>query len=129
MCGYENKLKSRGFCASSLVGCFGFNGPLRQYFSLCQALSKREGEREEKRIDESENVRTTPTRIYYKGSRPLTYCSVQSMPLLVLEPKDKKEVRSPLIVVFGNHVDQNIRSWYHRFLPGDISRKAQETQN
>ena len=31
-----------------LVGSFGFNGPLRQYFSLYQAVSQREGEREEK---------------------------------------------------------------------------------
>ena len=31
-----------------LVGCLGFNGPLRQYFSLYQAVSKREGERGEK---------------------------------------------------------------------------------
>ena len=31
-----------------LVGCFGFNGPLRQYFSLYRAVSKREGERGEK---------------------------------------------------------------------------------
>ena len=31
-----------------LVGCFGFNGPLRQYFSLCRAVSQREGERGEK---------------------------------------------------------------------------------
>ena len=43
-----------------LVGCFGFNGPLRQYFSLYRAISQREGEREEKRIDESKNVQTTP---------------------------------------------------------------------
>ena len=27
-----------------LVGCFWFNGPLRQYFSLYQAVSRREGE-------------------------------------------------------------------------------------
>ena len=33
---------------SLLVGCFGFNGPLRQYFSLYQAVSQREGERGEK---------------------------------------------------------------------------------
>ena len=32
-----------------LVGCFGFNGPLRQCFSLYRAVSQREGE--EKRID------------------------------------------------------------------------------
>ena len=31
-----------------LVGCFGFNGPLRQYFSLYQTVSQREGERGEK---------------------------------------------------------------------------------
>ena len=30
-----------------LVGCFGFNGPLRQYFSLYRAISQREGERKE----------------------------------------------------------------------------------
>ena len=42
-----------------LVGCFGFNDPLRQYFSLYRAVSKREGERGE-RIDESKNVQTTP---------------------------------------------------------------------
>ena len=47
-----------------LVGCFGFNGPLRQYFSLYRAVSQREGERGE-RIDESKNVQTTPTRTYY----------------------------------------------------------------
>ena len=58
-----------------LVGCFGFNGPLRQYFSLYRAVSLREGEREEKRIDESKNVQTTPTRTYYKRSRPLPYCN------------------------------------------------------
>ena len=32
-----------------LVGCFGLNGPLRQYFSLYQAVSQTEGERKEKR--------------------------------------------------------------------------------
>ena len=34
--------------ASWLVGCFGLNGPLRQYFSLYRAVSQREGERKEK---------------------------------------------------------------------------------
>ena len=43
-----------------LVGCFGFNGPLRQYFSLYRAASQREGERGEKNIAESKNVQTTP---------------------------------------------------------------------
>ena len=31
-----------------LVACFGFNDPLRQYFSLYRVVSQREGEREEK---------------------------------------------------------------------------------
>ena len=31
-----------------LVGCFGLNGSLRQYFSLYRAVSQREGERKEK---------------------------------------------------------------------------------
>ena len=56
-----------------LVG-FGFNGPLRQYFSLYRAVSQREGERGE-RIDESKNVQTTPTRTYCKRNRPLSYCN------------------------------------------------------
>ena len=32
-----------------LVGCFGLNGPLRQYFSVYGAVSQRERERKEKR--------------------------------------------------------------------------------
>ena len=31
-----------------LVGCFGFNGPLRQYFSLYLSISQREIDRGEK---------------------------------------------------------------------------------
>ena len=31
-----------------LVGCFGLNGPLTQYFSLYRAVFQREGERKEK---------------------------------------------------------------------------------
>ena len=56
----------------SVVGCLGFNGPFRQYFSLYRAVSQREGERRE-RIDKSKNVQTTPTRTYCKRSRPLPY--------------------------------------------------------
>ena len=57
-----------------LVGCLGFNGPLRQYFSIYRAVSQREGERRE-RIDESKNVQTNPTRTYCKRNRPLPYCN------------------------------------------------------
>ena len=56
-----------------LVGCFGFNRPFRQYFSLYRAVSQREGDKRRERIDESKNVQTTPTRTYCKRSRPLPY--------------------------------------------------------
>ena len=46
-----------------LVGCFGFNGPLRQYFSLY--LPKR-GRKRRERIGESKNVQTTPSCTYCK---------------------------------------------------------------
>ena len=45
---------SQGICKPGvgpvgwLVGCFGLNGPLRQYFSLYRAVSQREGERGKK---------------------------------------------------------------------------------
>ena len=32
-----------------LVGCIGFNGPLKQYFSLYRAVFQREGERVERK--------------------------------------------------------------------------------
>ena len=47
-----------------LVGCFGFNGLLRQYFSLYSGRLP---------IEESKNVQTTPTRTYCKRNRPLPY--------------------------------------------------------
>ena len=42
-----------------LVGCFGFHGPLTQYFTLYRAVSQREGERRAKMIDERKHVQTT----------------------------------------------------------------------
>ena len=44
----ENKTQANIVERCWLVGCFGFNGPLRQYFSLYRAASQREGERGEK---------------------------------------------------------------------------------
>ena len=71
--GNSNRIppNSRGWLGGAilvgwLVGCIGFNGPLRQYFSLYRAVFQREGERGE-RIDESKNVQTTPTRTYYNA--------------------------------------------------------------
>ena len=48
------------YCLKGLVGCFGFNGPLRQYFSLYRAVSQREGERKEKKIDERKKCPNNP---------------------------------------------------------------------
>ena len=55
-----------------LVGCFGFNGPLSQYFSLYWAVSQR-GRKKREKTDERKNVKTTPTRTYCKCNRPLPY--------------------------------------------------------
>ena len=46
-----------------LVGWFGFNGPLRQYFSLYRAASQREGERGDKdgRVNMSKQPPPAPT--------------------------------------------------------------------
>ena len=42
--------------------------------SISSRLPKR-GRKRRERIDESKNVQTTPTRTYYKRSRPLPYCN------------------------------------------------------
>ena len=55
-----------------LVSCFGFNGPLWQYFSLYRAVSQRVRKKRNK-IDERKNVQTMPTRTYCKCNRPLPY--------------------------------------------------------
>ena len=55
-----------------LVGCFGLNGPLRQYFSLSGHLPER-GRKKREVTDERKNGQTTPTRTYCKHNRPLPY--------------------------------------------------------
>ena len=37
----------RRLCCNWLIGCFGFNDPLRVCFSLYRAVSQREGKKEE----------------------------------------------------------------------------------
>ena len=56
-----------------LVGCFGLNGPSRQYFSLYRAVSQREGEKETRKDRGEKKCPNNPTRTYCKRSRPLPY--------------------------------------------------------
>ena len=44
-----------------LVGCFGLNGPIRQYFSPYRAVSQREGERGEKRQKRAKTSKQAPS--------------------------------------------------------------------
>ena len=64
----ENRSRWKGW----LVGCFGLNGPLRQYFSLYRAVSQR-GRKKREKIDERKNVQTSTTRTHCKRNRPLPY--------------------------------------------------------
>ena len=43
-----------------MVGCFGLNGPLRQYFSLYRAVSQGEGERKENDRREKNSKQSPP---------------------------------------------------------------------
>ena len=56
-----------------IVGCFGLNGPLRQYFSLYRAVPRREGERGGKGQTRVKMSKQPRTRTYCKRSRPLPY--------------------------------------------------------
>ena len=55
-----------------LVSCFGFNGHLRQYFSLYRAVSQRVRKKREK-IDKRKKCPNNPTRTDCKCNRPLPY--------------------------------------------------------
>ena len=59
-----------------MVGCFGFNGPLRLYFSLYQAVPSERGGKNREMIVERKNVQTTYTRTCCSKhyNRPLPYC-------------------------------------------------------
>ena len=46
--GIDSDLIETTVVTFQLVGCFGLNNPLRQYFSLYRAICQREGERNEK---------------------------------------------------------------------------------
>ena len=48
-----------------LVSCFGFSGPLRQYFRLNRTVSHR-GRKKREKTDEIKNVQTTPSHTLCK---------------------------------------------------------------
>ena len=66
-------INNAGNAKDWLVGWFGLNGPLRQYFSLYWTVSQR-GRKKREKIDERTKVQTTPTRTYCKRNKPLPYC-------------------------------------------------------
>ena len=53
-------LLSFSLSLGGLVVCLGFNGPLRQYFSLYRAVPQREGERGKKGNDETKKCPNNP---------------------------------------------------------------------
>ena len=61
-----------------LVGCFGFNSYLRQYFILHLAVSL-SGREKREMIEESKNVQTTPTRTSAVGPWPIIF-QISKMP-------------------------------------------------
>ena len=72
----KRKRRTGYFIIGGLVNYFRFNGPLRQYFSLCRAVSQRERERERERKRNDRREKTclnNPHRTYCKYSRPLSY--------------------------------------------------------
>ena len=56
-----------------LVGLMGLTA-LLDSISVYIGPSPKAGEKEERRIDETKKVQTTPTRTYCEHSRPLPYC-------------------------------------------------------
>ena len=66
-----------------LVGCFWLNGPLRQYFSLYQAVSQREGERN----DRQEKKFPSPTLI-----------QISKTPALEIYPAPSHHPTTPVIM-------------------------------
>ena len=72
---WSSRSSRRLYRNSWLVGCFGFNGPLRQYFSLYRAVSQRAGERKGKRQTREKNIHTTPTITSGVGPCPAIYRS------------------------------------------------------
>ena len=58
-----------------LVICFGFNGPLRQYFSLYRAVSQRVRKKREK-IDERKNNPNNPDPHLLQVQQTLALCEI-----------------------------------------------------
>ena len=75
--GHGYRVSNPGLLALDwLVGCFGFNGPLRQYVSIYRAVSQTERKRREK------NVQIALTRTCCKRNRPfvLLLCRLVGRP-------------------------------------------------
>ena len=120
------------YCGSWLVGCFGFNGPLRQYFSLYRAVSQREGERGEKgqmRVKMSKQpppastasaVGPCPTVIQFVGRPVLRLYNNRQTQWKLCRPQIHRFLMSRLILVCTvcpDDLSENLRSLRLMILP------------
>ena len=80
-----------------LVGCFGFNGLLRQYFSLYRAVSQREGERGSFLL--SSILSLLSPSLWETARYRLKYC--------LKGPLNPKQPTNPGVPANADHEDQN----------------------
>ena len=102
---HDDGLQWKG-CEWDLVGCFKFNGPLRQY-SVYIGLSPKEREKEKKNDRQEKKCPNNPTCTYCKRSRPLPYSNPNKEDALALEvyPAPSHHPTTPLRVrskIMGN---------------------------
>ena len=65
-----------------LVGCFGLNGPLRQYFSLYRVVSQREGKKR-KMIDERKKIQETREKMSIQSQLAPIASTVSPCPTII----------------------------------------------
>ena len=79
--------------AQDLVGCLGFNSPLRQYFSLYRAVSQRDGERNGRR-EKKMSKQPPPARIAIALllSKSVGRPGTESLPSTTNHPKSQDSI-------------------------------------
>ena len=94
-----------------LVSCFGFNGPLRQYFSLNRTVSQR-GRKKREKIDERKKFQTTPTHTLCKRNTPLPYYypNKWDAPALKVYPAPSHHPTTPSGLDFGESLSLSLKN-------------------